>query len=418
MADISTKSKQGRRARLTALQIERLHAPGKHPVGDGLYLQITGTNTKSWLFRFRFRGRRREMGLGSFPLIGTAAAREALLDCRRHLAASRDPLEERRTAAREASRPAAKTFNALAIEYIAAHKAGWRNPKSAAQWQASLDTYAAPRIGNVTVDAITFDDVMAVLTPIWRTKTETASRVRGRIEAILNYARVHGYRTGENPARWRGHLDQVLPPKTRVRKPKHHAAIAIDKMPAAMTALAKAQGPASLVVRFTTLTAARISEVVGAMWSEIDLRRAVWTVPAGRTKTHAPHRVPLSEQALAVLKQAAAIKQDERVFPGFTRGRPLSLTGAMQALRRAAPSSPGITVHGLRSTFRDWCAEHGEDRTLAEIALSHVVGDETEQAYARSDLIDRRRLLMQRWADFAAGDGPQKKTTPANSRGR
>ncbi|MCX7365786.1 MAG: integrase arm-type DNA-binding domain-containing protein [Alphaproteobacteria bacterium] len=398
MADSSKNTKQ---MRLTVLQIERLHVSGKHPVGDGLYLQITGTGTKSWLFRYRLRGRRREMGLGPFPLIGTAAARETVLDCRRRLAASRDPLEERRTAVREANRPAAKTFNALAIEYIAAHKAGWRNPKSAAQWQASLDTYAAPHIGNVAVDAITLDDVMAVLTPIWRTKTETASRVRGRIEAILNYARVHGYRSGDNPARWRGHLDQLLPAKTRVRKPKHHAAIAIDKMPAAMTALAKAKGPASLIVRFTALTAARISEVVGAVWSEIDLKRAVWTVPAVRTKTHAPHRVPLSTQALAVLKTAIAIKQDERVFPGFARGRPLSLTGAMQALRRATPSSPGITVHGLRSTFRDWCAERGEDRTLAELSLSHVVGDETEQAYARSDLLDRRRLLMQRWADFA-----------------
>ena len=407
MADSSNNTKQ---KRLTVLQIERLHVSGKHPVGDGLYLQITGTGTKSWLFRYRLRGRRREMGLGPFPLIGTAAARETVLDCRRHLAASRDPLEERRTAVREASRPAAKTFNALAIEYIAAHKAGWRNPKSAAQWQASLDTYAAPRIGSVAVDAITLDDVMAVLTPIWRTKTETASRVRGRIEAILNYARVHGHRMGENPARWRGHLDQLLPAKTRVRKPKHHAAIAIDKMPAAMTALAKARGPASLIVRFTALTAARISEVVGALWNEIDLRRAVWTVPAARTKTHAPHRVPLSVQALAVLKEATGIKQDERVFPGFTRGRPLSLTGAMQAMRRAAPSSPGITVHGLRSTFRDWCAEHGEDRELAEIALSHAVRDATEAAYARSDLLDRRRLLMQRWADFACGGNRRKRS--------
>ncbi len=404
--------------RLTALQIERLRAPGKHPVGDGLYLQIGGTGTKSWLFRYRFRGRRREMGLGSFPLIGAAAAREAVLDCRRHLAASRDPLEERRTAMRELSRPAAKTFNALAIEYIAAHKAGWRNPKSAAQWQASLDAYAAPHIGNSAVDAITLDDVMAVLKPIWHTKTETASRVRGRIEAILNYARVHGHRMGENPARWRGHLDQLLPAKTRVRKPKHHAAIAIDKMPAAMTALIKAKGPASLIVCFTTLTAARISEVVGALWSEIDLRRAVWTVPAARTKTHAPHRVPLSAQALAVLKEAADIKQDERVFPGFKRGRPLSLTGAMQALRRAAPSSPGITVHGLRSTFRDWCAEQGEDRELAEIALSHAVRDATEAAYARSDLLDRRRLLMQRWADFVCRVDKTRKPKTAREKRR
>jgi len=181
--------------------------------------------------------------------------------------------------------------------------------------------------------------------------------------------------------------------------------IAVDKMPAAMTALAKARGPASLVVRFTVLTAARISEVVGAMWSEIDLRRAVWTVPASRSKTNTPHRVPLSAQVLVVLKHAATIKQDERVFPGFTSGRPLSLTATMQALRRAAPASPGITVHGLRSTFRDWAAEAGEDRTLAEIALSHVVGDDTETAYRRSDLLERRRPLMQRWADFVCGAG-------------
>lgn len=385
---------------LNAAQVERLKAPGKHATGDGLYLQVTGTS-RSWLFRYRHGGRRRDLGLGSYPLITVAAARQAGREARLHLSAGRDPVEVRRS--ERLLSTASGTFTEVARDYIDQHRAGWRNPKSAAQWQASLHTYAMPRLANLAVDAISTDDVMAVLNPIWTVKTETAGRVRGRIEAILDFAKVRGLRSGENPARWRGHLDHLLAAKTKVRPVQHHKALSIDKVPATMHALAKSITPASLAVSFTTLTACRIGEVVGARWSEIGLKRAVWTVPPERTKSRREHLVPLSKQALAVLKEAANIRQGDLVFPSVVRGKPISLTGTMMALRRAAPSAEGVTVHGLRSTFRDWCGEQGVPRDLAEHALAHVIGSATENSYARSKLLERRRGLMQRWADFACG---------------
>ncbi len=391
------------RRMLNAAQVERLKAPGKHPVGGGLYLQVTGTS-RSWFFRYRHGDRRRDLGLGSHPLITLSAARQAVLESRLHLNAGRDPIEMRRAERLVARKPVIGTFAEIAAIYIDQHRAGWRNPKSAAQWQASLDAYAMPHLGTLAVDAITTDDVMAVVGPIWTTKTETAARVRGRIEAILDFAKVRGMRGGENPARWRGHLDHLLAAKAKVRPVKHHAALPIAKVPAAMKALAKSITPASLAVSFTALTACRIGEVVGARWDEIDQKSAVWTVPPDRTKTRREHLVPLSRQALAVLKEAAKIRRSDLVFPSIVRGRPISLTGTMMALRRAVPSAEGVTVHGLRSTFRDWCGEQGVPRELAEHALAHVVGSATENAYARSKLLERRRGLMARWSDFACGD--------------
>jgi integrase len=233
-------------------------------------------------------------------------------------------------------------------------------------------------------------------------KTETASRVRGRIEAILDYAKARGIRQGDNPARWKGNLDHLLPAKARVRKVKHHAALPVEALPQVMASLAKMEGVAPLAVRFLILTAARAGEVTGAKWGEVDTKRGLWTVPDIRMKAKREHRVPLSNQALTVLCEAAALKHDEHVFPGGVRGKPLSLTSLMKALRKAGAGE--ATVHGLRSTFRDWAAECDQaPRELAETALAHVVGDATERAYARSDLLDRRREMMQRWAKFACG---------------
>jgi integrase len=389
-------------SRLTGLQIERLRTPGRYAAGEGLYLQVTGTGTRSWLFRYQLRGRRIEMGLGAYPLNSLAAAREKVLDCRRAIAAGRNPLEERRAVARATSALSATTFDDVATEYIAAQKAGWHNPKSPAQWKASLTAYASPHIGQSPVDTISVNDVLAVLKPIWSSKTETASRVRGRIEAILDYAKARGIRQGDNPARWKGNLDHLLPAKARVRKVKHHEAVPIETLPKVMATLAKMEGAAPLAVRFVILTAGRAGEVTGAKWREVDTERDLWTVPDIRMKAKREHRVPLSNQALTVLREAAAIRQDEHVFPGGVHGKPLSLTSLMKALRKAGAGE--ATVHGLRSTFRDWAAERDHaSRELAEAALAHVVGDATERAYARSDLLERRREMMQRWAAFACG---------------
>ncbi len=354
------------------------------------------------------------MGLGPFPMVTLAAARQAVLDSKRLLHRGEDPLALRR-AERAKVRAVApgETFEAVAKTYIAEHAPSWKQGgKSVAQWLASLATYANPRIGTKVVGDITTEDVLAILRPIWSKKNATATRVRGRIEAILDSARVRGLREGENPARWKGHLALALPAATRVHKVKHHAALSATELPKVMRTLAKRSGVAALALRFLALTACRASEAVRATWEEIDVRKAIWTIPAGRTKAHRAHRVPLSREALALLLAASKLRRDSvsLVFPGQRSGRPLSLTSLTKEWRRSGGGD--TTVHGLRSTFRDWCAERGEDRELAELALAHVVGDDTERAYARSDLLGRRQALMQRWADFAWSGGRKAREQP------
>lgn len=401
--------------KLTAIQVERLRDAGRHACGSGLYLQVTSAGSRSWLFRYERHGRAREMGLGAYPVIGLAAARDAVLEHRRTLHAGRDPLDERRR------QPAAATFDAIRAEYIDAHKSAWRNPKTEAQWTTSLETYASSFIGARQANEITVSDVLAVLKPIWATKTETARRVRGRIEAILDYAKARGAREGENSARWKGGLDHLLPAASKVRKVKHHEAVPVDAIPQVVRELEKLPGVAARAVHFILLTACRASEAVGdkravgATWTQIDLKRAIWTRPSSRMKAEREHRVPLSKQALGILKEAANLRQDERVFPGLVKDRPLSLTTLMSTLRRAGAGA--ATVHGLRASFRVWADERAHaPREVAEAALAHLVGDSTEQAYARSDLLDRRRELMQAWADFACGTrtkaNPRKQRPP------
>jgi integrase len=317
--------------------------------------------------------------------------------------AGRDPIEQRKEQRAEARAKASRsmTFKHVADKYLAAHESAWRNEKHRYQWRATLDL-AAEQIGELSVAAINTGDVMRVLEALWSTKTETASRLRGRIESVLDYATAHGWRTGENPARWRGHLAKLLPPPDKIAKVEHHAALPWPQIGAFMAELRDQAGVAARALEFTILTAARTGETVGACWAEIDLQANVWTVPAERMKAGKEHRVPLSDSALAALQAVLPLRDDEAggwVFPGGKRGQPLSNIAMIMLLRRMERAD--LTVHGFRSTFRDWAAEStNHPREVAEQALAHVLSDRVEAAYRRGDLFEKRRRLMEDWAKF------------------
>lgn len=390
--------------RLSPSGVTKAKKPGMYPDGAGLYLLVGPSGAKSWIYRFMLDGKAREMGLGPVHTIGLAEARQRALDARRQRLDGVDPVEARKAARTKAKLEKAKaiTFKACAEKYIKAHQAGWRNEKHAAQWTATLTAYAYPKIGALPVADVDTGLVTQILTPLWADKPETASRVRGRIESVLDYATTHGWRSGENPARWRGHLENVLPRRAKVRKVEHHAALPWGETGAFMAELREQEGVAALALRFAILTAGRTGEVIGARWSEIDLPGAVWTVPGDRMKAGREHRVPLSEAALAVLREAAKQRDGEApdafVFPGGKRGRGLSNMALLALLRRMKRDD--LTAHGFRSTFRDWAAETGQPADIAEAALAHVVGDKTVAAYQRGDLLERRRKLMEAWAAF------------------
>jgi len=369
--------------------------------GAGLYLQISGDGerviAKSWIYRFTLRGRTREMGLGSATTFGLAEARTKAKECRQLLYDGIDPIDARKVEkARSVLETArAMTFKECAEKYIAAHKAGWRNAKHASQWNATLRTYAEPVIGKLAVQSIDTALVMKVLEPIWSTKSETAGRLRGRIEAILDWATVRGFRAGDNPARWRGHLDKLLPSKAKLRKVKHHAALPYADLPTFMAQLRKEEGVAARALEFLILTAARTGEVIGTMPSEID--GEIWTIPVERMKAGKEHRVPLSKPALALLKKMAA--DSVFVFPGGKIGKPLSNMAMLKLLERMG--YPELTAHGFRSTFRDWAAECTTyPSEVAEIALAHAIDNKVEAAYRRGDLFNKRIALMNDWAEF------------------
>ncbi len=384
--------------KLNTLAIHRLTRPGAYTDGGGLYLRIRPGGGREWAFRYKVRGRQHWMGLGPERDITLAEARQKARDGRRLLLEGLDPITVQR--ARKAG-GSGVTFATALDGYLGAHTAGWRNAKHAAQWRATLDAYALPKLGTMPVAKIETADVLAVLAPIWTAKTETASRVRGRIEAVLDHAKAHGWRTGENPARWRGHFDKLLPAKAKLAPVEHHAAVHWRGLPCVLDALSRQGGTSALAVRFAALTAARSGEVRGARWNEMDLDAAVWTVPGPRMKAGKPHRVPLCDAALAILRIMLPLRRrpDDLVFPGGRVGRPLSDVALAKAMRAAA--GPGVTVHGLRSTFADWCAEATSyPRELAEAALAHTLRDKVEAAYQRGDLIERRRELMAAWARF------------------
>jgi integrase len=387
--------------KLSALAVTRAERPGYYGDGDGLVLQVSSSGTKSWIFRYKRNGRQKEMGLGSLRQVDLATARAKARECRNLLLEGRDPLEERRDAARARRAEAAKatTFDQCADAYIAAHRAAWKNQKHVGQWQSTLAQYASPLIGDLAVAAIDTSLMMKVLGPIWHDKTETAKRLRGRIEVILDWATVSRLREGENPARWRGHLDQLLPKPTRIAPVKNFAALPWKEIPEFMRALRAREGTAARALEFAILTAARSGEVRGAAWSEIDLAEKLWTVPAVRMKAGVEHRVPLSDAAIAVLK--ATTRHSDLVFEGRKAGVALSDMSLTAVLRRMGRGD--ITVHGFRSAFRDWCAEAAGNefsREVCEHALAHRLPDRVEAAYRRGDLLDKRTRLMQAWADY------------------
>ncbi len=388
--------------KLSPAKIKNTSASGMYGDGGGLWLNVGPTGGKSWIFRFMLDGKAREMGLGALHTISLAEAREKALACRKQCLDGVDPLEARhvKRRARQAEAAKAITFRACAAKYIAANRAAWRNEKHAYQWNATLATYVYPTIGDLPVAAIDTGHITRILEPIWSTKAETATRVRGRIEAILSYATTHDWRSGENPARWRGHLENVLPRRSKVAAVEHHAALPWRQAAKFTVALAAENGVAALALRFAILTAGRTGEVIGATWAETDLEEALWTVPGSRMKAAREHRVPLSDGALAVLREAAKLgmEADQPIFPSARKGKPLSNMAMLVLLRRMKRGD--LTTHGFRSTFRDWAAETGQPADIAEAALAHVVGDKTVAAYQRGDLLVRRRKLMAAWAVF------------------
>jgi integrase len=395
--------------RLTALQVGRATGrPGMHPDGGGLYLQVTKSGA-SWIYRYMLNGRAREMGLGPLAIFGLQEARAKALDARRLRHEGIDPIEARKGVRARERLDAAKamTFKQCAESYIKAHRAGWRNVKHAAQWEATLATYAEPIIGALPVQAIDTALVLKVIEPLWTSKPETASRLRGRIESILNWATARGYRAGENPARWRGHLDNLLPARSKVRKVEHHAALPYAELPNFLIVLRQQEGTAARALEFTILTAARTGETIGATQAEINGAGRIWTVPADRMKAGKDHRVPLSRRALAILDEGKTVRTDgnEFLFPGGKRGKSLSNMAMTEVLRRMGRGD--ITVHGFRSTFRDWAAERTNfPSEVVEMALAHTVGDKVEAAYRRGDLFEKRRRLMEAWAEFCARRAP------------
>jgi integrase len=392
----------GRKAAgLTAHKVETIKMPGMYADGGGLYLQVAPTGAKTWIYRFQLQGRRRDMGLGSVAVYPLAEARRKAADARRLVAEGIDPIEQRAALAAAAAASAAKamSFKECAEAYIKAHRAGWKNPKHAAQWPATLGAYVYPVFGAVPVAMVDVGLVMKAIEPIWTTKPETASRIRGRIEAILDWAAARGYRAGENSARWRGYIENLLPKKTKIRPVEHHAALSYHELPAFMAELRSQPGIGARALEFAILTAARTGEVIGARWREMSFDDRMWTVPAERMKAGREHRVPLSAPAITVLKLMESIRQKELVFAGERTGRPISNMAMAMTLRRVGRGD--LTVHGFRSSFSDWCAEQTHTPSeVREMALAHAVGDKVEAAYRRGDLFEKRRQLADAWGRF------------------
>ncbi len=376
--------------------------PGPYPDGDGLYLYVTSAKARSWLFCYMLNGRSREMGLGPYPEISLIDARARATEARKLKARGIDPIDDRDRQAALARVEAAKaiSFRQCAEGYIEAHKAGWRNAKHAEQWTATLATYAYPVCGDLPVSAVDVGLVLKVLEPIWTTKTETARRLRGRIEAVLDWATAREYRSGDNPARWKGLLKNLLPPHAKVGRVEHHPALPYGELPSFVADLRAQEGLGAECLLFTILTASRTSEAINAQWQEIDLNNAIWTVPGERMKAGREHRVPLSKPALALLRERQkATGGQGAIFPGERLNRPLSNMAMLKTLERMGRND--LTVHGFRSTFRDWVEESTSYAgTVAEAALAHAVADKVEAAYRRGDLFDKRAKLMEAWGKY------------------
>ncbi|TPK84179.1 DUF4102 domain-containing protein [Mesorhizobium sp. B2-4-13] len=401
--------------KLSALEVKSETKPGRHGDGGGLYLQVEPSGSKSWVFMWKRDGKRTAMGLGAFPTVGLADAREKAGAARKNLSAGRDPLlHARQEAEREEAEP---TFAEAAEAFLDEDRmASWKNAKHRAQWQMTLGDAYCKYLGQMKVSAIETADVLKVLKPIWSTKPETASRLRGRIERVLSFAKMRGWRSGENPAMWRGHLDAILPKPEKLKRRGHHRAMVYQNVPAFIRRLREASGMDAKVLEFTILTAARSGETVNATWDEVDFEQKVWTVPANRMKAGRKHEVPLSPRAIALLRSLPRRSDNPYVFSGLRKGRSIS-AASMEMLLRRWELKDQTTIHGFRSCFRDWTGDCTTfPREVAEAALAHVVGDKAEQAYRRGTALERRRKLMTAWADFLASADGKGKVIPLAGR--
>lgn len=378
--------------------------PGMHAVGDppGLYLCVAGGG-RSWILRYSLNDRRRDLGLGSYTDLTLAEARDKAREKRKLVSQGIDPIEAKREQrdARTVAQSKRMTFSQCVDGYLEAHGDGWKNPKHRQQWFNTLETYAYPLIGSMNVASVDTPLVLKILEPIWKTKTETATRLRGRLENVLDWAKVREYRAGDNPARWKGHLDQLLAKPSKVSTVQHHAALPYAEMGAFMALVRNQKGIAAAALEFTILTACRSGEVRGATWREFDLQARTWSIPSERMKAAKDHRVPLSDAAVAIITKMQKCQLGELVFPGTKENAPISDMSMTAVLRRMGRGD--LTVHGFRSTFRDWCSEStAYPREVAEMALAHTIPDKVEAAYRRGDLFNKRTRLMNEWAVYCS----------------
>lgn len=393
-----------RMSRLSVKEVVNKKEPGYYCDGVGLYLQVSDSGSKSWIFRYTLNGRNRHMGLGAYHTVSLANARNAAVLCRQLLLKKIDPIAARDAEHTRQSLEAARsmTFSECATAYIKTHRSSWKNAKHANQWTNTIETYCGPVIGPLSVQEVGTGSIMKVLEPIWTEKPETASRLRGRIESVLDWATVSGYREGDNPARWRGHLENLLPSLRKKLRVKHHPALPFNQMGEFMESLRLQEGIAARALEFLILTAARTGETIGAKWGEFDLKAGIWTIPAVRMKAAVEHRVPLSPRALEIAWALQKIRQSDYVFPGQKEGKPLTNMAMLELLKRMGRT--GLTVHGFRSSFRDWASERTSfPRDVCEMALAHTIANQAEAAYRRGDLIEKRRSLMEEWVKHCAG---------------
>ncbi|MEW9899732.1 integrase arm-type DNA-binding domain-containing protein [Chitinivorax sp. PXF-14] len=401
--------------KLTALRVEKIKNPGYYGDGKGLWLRVKDTGAKTWAYRFMLQGKQREMGLGPYPEVSLADARRLATEARERAKRGIDPIDARHQAETdrkaEALLAAARlmTFDDCAAAYIKAHRAGWKNSKHAQQWENTLAAYASPVFGGVSIADVDLPLVLKALEPIWRTKTETANRLRNRVELIIDWSIARGHRQAANPAKWRGLLDKLLPAPGKIQRTEHFAALPYLEIQPFIQALRQQEGVGRLAFEFCILTASRTSEAIGARWEEVNIETRVWTIPAERMKARKEHTVPLSDRCMAILEEARQLGSNEgHVFPGRNTGKPLSNMAFLMQLRRMGRDD--LTAHGFRSTFRDWCAEAtAYPKDVIEMALAHAIENKVEAAYRRGDLLEKRRRLMADWAAFceqrqSAGD--------------
>lgn len=387
--------------RLNARSAATIKKLGRHADGGGLYLSISPNGGRRWTFLYRWHGKPTELGFGSARDVTLADARRLAEEARALLAKrpAINPKDARKSAV-------GATFRDCAHRYIAAHETSWRNAKHRAQWKSTLSSYVYPVFGSLPVDAVDTGLVTKVIEPLWSTKPETAGRVRGRIESVLDWAKVNGFRQGENPARWKGHLELVLPKRSKMKRVRHHPALPYDEMPTFMAELREREGQSARALEFLALTAARTEATIGALLSEVDFDEKIWTVPPDRAGTKMmeedakPRRVPLSDRVIKLLKSLPREEGNPFLFIGANVGKPLSNMAMLELMREMRP---GFVPHGLRSTFKDWCAETTNyPNEVSEAALWHTVADKVEAAYRRGDLFEKRRKMMQAWATFCS----------------